>query len=88
MILALVRPLVNHVAVRARRTRKVRRIRVVTTFVSPLLRDLERPLRDMITCDNLLVNIRIQNNNHYPESLDWNAYPVSGHVMFTLNPVR
>jgi len=79
---------VNDVAVRARSTPKVRRMRVVTTFVSPLLRrNLLRTKMDMITCDNLLVNIKIQNNFHYPVSLSREAYRFSGQMMFTTNPV-
>jgi hypothetical protein len=53
-------------------------MRVVTTLVSPLLRrSLLRPKMDMITRDNLLVNIKIQNNNHYPESFSLEDYRLS-----------
>jgi len=56
-----VRPLVKDVAVRARRTAKVRRIKVVTTFVSPLPRDVLAESRDIIFSSGyLLIPIKIK----------------------------
>lgn len=78
----------NDVAVRARSTPKVRRMRVVTTLVSPLLRrNLLRLKMDMTTRDNLLVNIKIKNNTHYPQSSASEAYRFSRPMMFTVNSV-